>query len=125
MEMKTRIPLVAFAALAFAGSVLGGPPHTGEGPRASPQTPVGFTGQYLLIEKKDGAFVVLQKPEVRSLVGKPYLVGRTMSLPGITNDELFAPTVQWIGLEDVKRMGETDSDIALIGIREIAERKQR
>lgn len=109
--------LVAFVGILFSWSLL-----TAQGPRSPHAVPEGFGGEYVLIEKQDGAFVLLHKPQIRSLAGKHYLVGSTIPVRGVTDDELFAPTSQWIDLKKVRRMGEV-ADQSVIGeIRGIADR---
>jgi len=66
--------------------------------------------------------VLLHKPEVRSLAGKRYLVGSTISLSGVTDDELFGPLAQWVDLEKIRRMGEANRDSVIGDIGNIAER---
>jgi hypothetical protein len=120
--MKLKTWLTSFATLALFGLLLGGPLLTAQDPKSLRPTE-GFTGQYVLIEKKDGERILLHKPEVRTLAGKTYLVGRTITVPGVTEDELFEQTAQWVGVENVRRMGEADSINIIAELREIARRR--
>jgi hypothetical protein len=122
--MKLHTCLIAFGALALV-VLLAGPLLTAQDSK-SPRTTEGFARKYVLIEKKDGEFVLLLKPEVRSLGGKIYLVGQTVPVPDVTHDELFASTAQWIGLDSVRRMGETDSDSTIVELRHLLlDRRER
>src|SRR5207237_11474 len=123
-EMKLRTLLIVVGASVVAGLSLGRPTLTAGEPQSPQPTLTGFTGQYVLIEKKDGGVVVLQRPELRTVGERPYLVGRTVPLPGITDDGLFVPTAQWVYMEDIRRMGETDSASTLLEIREMAQRRR-
>jgi hypothetical protein len=67
---------------------------------------------------------VFHKPQVRTLGEKTYLVGQTVTLPGVTDDELFSETAEWVCQEDIRRMGEMDSDSTLHRIQELAEQQR-
>jgi hypothetical protein len=101
--------LLALVVLLLSWSLL-----IAQAPKSPRSIPEGFRGEYVFIEKKDGGFVLLQKPEVRSLAGKTFLVGHTIPLAGITGDELFSPMAQWVDMETIRRMGESDQGDVLI-----------
>ncbi|HZV05777.1 MAG TPA: hypothetical protein VE999_11905 [Gemmataceae bacterium] len=120
--MNRRMWISASVLLALVGLLLGWSLLTAQAPKSSRAIPEGFSGEYVLIEKNDGGFVLLHKPEVRSLAGKRYLVGSTISLSGVTDDELFGPLAQWVDLEKIRRMGEANRDSVIGDIGNIAER---
>jgi hypothetical protein len=126
--MRVHTWLIPCVTVALAGLLLGGPLLAGKDPKPPP-APERFVGQYVLIEMKDGGLVILKKPQIRTLAGKPYVVGRTFVLPNVTNEDAFALTTQWIRTDNVRRMGEIDSEDDLGKIRRIAldaaERRQR
>jgi hypothetical protein len=122
--MKLRAWLTAFGTLALVGLLIREPLLTAQGPKSARASPEGFGGQYVLVEKKDGGFVMLLKPEVRTLGERTYLVGRTVPVPGVTDDELFAPLAQWVGLDDIRRMGEADSTSIVSELQNIAVRRR-
>jgi hypothetical protein len=117
--MKRQTWLLAFGTLALFGLLLGGALLTAQAPK-SPRSTEGFAGQFVLIEKKDGERTLLHKPDIRTLAGKTYLVGRTISVPGVTDDEFFEPMAQWVCMENICRMGEADSENVIGELREVA-----
>lgn len=107
--MKLRASLLAFGLLALVGLWAGRSFLTAGGKDSLPSqvVPDGFTQPYVMLETKDGVMTILQTPQIRSLGGKTYLVGRTVSLGEITNDALFESMDQWVCLKNVRRMGES------------------
>jgi hypothetical protein len=79
------------------------------------QRPVqqGFTADYVLIERQDGSRTVLERPHLGILGDKTYVVGRTLSLEGVTDDLFFNDTIQWVSLADVRRLAEV-ADYSLL-----------
>ena len=120
--MYRRIWLPASVLLILSGLLLGWSLLTAQSPKSPQMTPEGFRGECVFIEKTDGGFVLLHKPEVRSLAGKTYLVGDTIAVSGVTQDELFAPMAQWVAMEKIRRMGESNSPSVIGDIQSIAER---
>jgi hypothetical protein len=118
--MKARVSLIAVGVLAAIGLFLAGPFLGADGPQTAQVIPDGFTGEYVVVERKDGSMTILQLPQLRTLGPKTYLVGKTISIKEVTDDALFEPTKQWVCLEDVRRMGETTSGSDLENIRAIA-----
>jgi hypothetical protein len=129
MKVRTKMTLrtlaatagaVALGALLIAGSLFAG------GTREPDQSiPRGFCGgQYLILETTNHAVTVLERPHLRTLGDRTYVVGSTVSLPGVTDDELFGPTTQWVCLEDVRRMGEASNKSTLDQIRVLAEKRR-
>jgi hypothetical protein len=114
--------LSAAVLLALVGLLLGWSFLTAQAPKSSRPIPEGFSGEYVFIEKKDGGFVLLHRPEVRTLAGKTYLVGATIPVGGVTEDELFAPLTQWVDMEKIRRMGEGHQQSIIHDIANVAER---
>lgn len=112
--------LAAIVGILFGWSLL-----SAQGSKSPHAIPEGFTGEYVFIEKQDGGFVLLHKPQIRSLAGKHYLVGQTFSIPDVTDDELFTSSAQWVDLEKVRRMGETNPESVVENARGIFARKKR
>jgi hypothetical protein len=83
--------------------------------------PEGLTGEYVLLEKKDGTFTAMKGAKVRALAGESYLVGETVYLEGVTDDRLFTSTTQWARLSDVRRMGTLQHEGHLEHVKQVAE----
>jgi hypothetical protein len=122
--MRLRTWLSASAALALVALILGGPLLTAQAPKSAPPTRDGFAGRFILVETKAGDFLLLERPEVRTLAGNAYLVGRTISVPLVTHDKWFEDTTQWVALTDIRRMGDTDSDSIVTKLSNIAVEQQ-
>jgi hypothetical protein len=117
MNMKPHIILILAGAATLGTplivrSLLAQATQTPE--RAIPQ---GFSNEYVLIETSNKTFTVLRRPRLRTLGDRTYLVGKTVSVSEVTQDELFSPTIQWVCLKDICRMGEVENES---GLREIA-----
>jgi hypothetical protein len=71
-----------------------------------------FAPPYLVIETKDGRLLALEKPEVRTLGNRTYVVGRSMFPKGGRGGSLhnFAGSRQWICLEDIRDMDEVATE---------------
>jgi hypothetical protein len=123
--MRLRTWTVASAGLALAGVLAGAAARSADEAKPAQPIPEGFvTGEFVVIEKRDGQFAVLQRPQIRTLGGKTYLAGKTIPLAGVTDDELFAPTTQWVCLDDARRVGEVPSRSALNAIQELAAQRR-
>jgi hypothetical protein len=109
--MKRRTTLIVLAA-AFALAI-GGTHFVAGQEKPSGLDQSGFTGEFALIEKKDGTFTVLSHPKSGSLGGKSCLVGRTHFVSGLTDDAIFESTTQWVFLDEVRRLGEIDNSSQL------------
>ena len=118
--MRIRTAALAGGASVLCAILVGGS-LLADNPNASPQElPQGFEAAYLLVETTHGAVTVIEHPHLRALGNRTYVIGKTVSLSGVTDDELFDPTDQWVCLEDVRRMGEVHNREALAEIQKIA-----
>jgi hypothetical protein len=118
--MRTRSFAFVVGTITLCALLIGGSPASDDSRGPHHDIPQGFRAEYLVIETTNGLFTVLRQPQLRMLGDRTYLVGRTVSQEGVTDDALFAPTTQWVCLLDVRRMGEVASDAELRQIREIA-----
>jgi hypothetical protein len=75
----------------------------------APKKEKAFTADYLLVETQDGARTVLEQPRLATLGDKTYVVGRTRFLEGVSNDLLLNNTIQWVPLNDARRLAEADT----------------
>jgi hypothetical protein len=112
--------LAALSAVLVATAVLG--PRLSadqERPTSTGAAQGELTGECAIVETKSGSLAVLGKPELRSLGGRTFIVGETLSLEGVSDAEsVFAPTRQWLSLDDVRRFWEVGREKDMIIVRE-------
>jgi hypothetical protein len=106
MKHRVLIGLVGLLAIGtiMVSLLLAQEPKAPSGPL--PQT---FAPPFLVIATKDGRLLALEKPEVRTLGNRTYLVGRSM-FPRGGHLHDFAGSRQWIWLEDVRDMDEVATE---------------
>jgi hypothetical protein len=104
--MKSRTTGLALGVFAVVGLIGAWLQLGAQAPAPAGKPHEGFVfGKFAIIERNDGGLIALERPEVRSLAGHPYVVGRAM---GITlNRPLYEGMSVWIPLDQVHQIGET------------------
>jgi hypothetical protein len=122
--METRTIALAGGATVLFVILVGGSLLADNSSLPNQEVPQGFSYRYIIIETTKGAVTVLRDPKLRALDRRIYVVGATVTLTGVTDDEFFSSTHQWVCLEDVRRMGEFSDDNTLGAIESVAGRRR-